>query len=84
MLSSQPLKRSTIFLGEYAGVALALSLAFLFGVGLPVAMLHFELFGGTASGPLTVMSASGGFQRRADLIDPSGFLDACLEHTIAH
>lgn len=45
LLSSQPLKRSTIFLAEYAGVALALTLAFLAGTGLPVALFEPSLTG---------------------------------------
>lgn len=45
LLASQPLKRGTIYLGEYAGVALALSLAFLLGVGLPVAVWDRSLTG---------------------------------------
>lgn len=36
LLSTQPLKRGTIFLGEYLGVGVALSMALLVGVGLPV------------------------------------------------
>jgi murein DD-endopeptidase MepM/ murein hydrolase activator NlpD len=45
--------------------------------GLPVAMLHFELFAGTATGQLTVRT-EGGFQRRSDLMDPTAFLDECV------
>jgi len=44
--------------------------------GLPMAMLHFELYSGAASGQLTTREA-GGFQRRSDLLDPTSFLDAC-------
>lgn len=36
LLSTQPLQRRTILLGEYLGVATALSTGFLFGIGLPV------------------------------------------------
>ncbi len=35
-------------------------------------MLHFEMYSGRASGPLT--QGSTGFQRRSDLIDPSSYL----------
>jgi murein DD-endopeptidase MepM/ murein hydrolase activator NlpD len=39
-------------------------------------MLHFELYEGTGSGPLTVRS-NPPYQRRADLIDPTSYLDGC-------
>lgn len=42
LLSSQPLKRDTILLGEYLGVAAALCAAFLIGVALPVALYAFN------------------------------------------
>lgn len=45
LLASQPLKRGTILLGEYLGVALALCGALLLGVGLPVV-----LYAATATG----------------------------------
>jgi len=38
-------------------------------------MLHFELYRGTSSGNLTVRS-NPPYQRRADLLDPTGHLDA--------
>ena len=38
-------------------------------------MLHFELYAGTENGPLTDRSRKG-FQRRADLRDPTEFLDS--------
>jgi murein DD-endopeptidase MepM/ murein hydrolase activator NlpD len=37
-------------------------------------MLHFEVYSGTATGPLTQRGA-GAFQRRADLIDPTVLLE---------
>jgi murein DD-endopeptidase MepM/ murein hydrolase activator NlpD len=43
-------------------------------------MLHFELFGGSGDGPLTNRQ-NPPFMRRADLQDPTGFLDACQEVT---
>jgi murein DD-endopeptidase MepM/ murein hydrolase activator NlpD len=43
--------------------------------GLP-SMLHFELYAGTGTGPLTDRERAP-FMRRADLIDPTEFLDAC-------
>ncbi len=39
-------------------------------------MLHFELYEGTGSGPLTVRS-NPPYQRRSDLIDPTSYLDGC-------
>jgi murein DD-endopeptidase MepM/ murein hydrolase activator NlpD len=39
-----------------------------------MSMLHFELYAGTALGPLTVRK-SRPFERRADLVDPTAFLD---------
>jgi murein DD-endopeptidase MepM/ murein hydrolase activator NlpD len=39
-------------------------------------MLHFELFTGLGKGPLTDRSQKP-FMRRADLTDPTAFLDAC-------
>ena len=44
--------------------------------GLPMAMLHFELYEGSGHGPLTTRE-SAGFQRRSDLVDPTVFLDNC-------
>lgn len=45
LLSSQPLKRDTILLGEYFGAASALCTAFLVGVGVPVALYDRSLTG---------------------------------------
>lgn len=45
LLSAQPLKRGTILLGEFAGVALSLSVAFLIGVGVPVALFDRSVTG---------------------------------------
>jgi murein DD-endopeptidase MepM/ murein hydrolase activator NlpD len=39
-------------------------------------MLHFELYDGTRSGQLTQRN-NAPYQRRADLKDPTGFLDGC-------
>lgn len=36
LLSTQPIKRSTLFMGEYLGVSTALSAALLTGIGLPI------------------------------------------------
>ena len=40
-------------------------------------MLHFEMYSGFDSGPLTVRS-NPPFQRRPDLMDPTGFLDRAV------
>lgn len=45
LLSSQPLKRGTILLGEYFGVTVALSAAFLIGVGTPVLLYDRSITG---------------------------------------
>lgn len=46
-------------------------------------MLHFEMYSGKQAGPLTVRQFPGGatnlpFMRRADLLDPSDYMDACV------
>ena len=38
-------------------------------------MLHFELYAGTAMGPLTNRHSHSPYQRRADLMNPIAFLD---------
>ena len=43
-------------------------------------MFHLEMFAGTAEGPLTNREIPP-FMRRADLRDPTTFLDACQEVT---
>ncbi|MCC6684532.1 MAG: ABC transporter permease subunit, partial [Bacteroidia bacterium] len=50
---AQPLKRSTILLGEYIGVALSLSFAFLTGIGIPII-----LFDATATGFVLILSGT--------------------------
>jgi Cu-processing system permease protein len=54
LLAVQPLQRRTILLGEFAGVALALTLAILIGLGLPVALYALNATG------LTLLAASLG------------------------
>jgi murein DD-endopeptidase MepM/ murein hydrolase activator NlpD len=39
-------------------------------------MLHFEMYEGTETGPLTVRS-NPPYMRRSDLIDPTDYLDQC-------
>ena len=43
LLLAQPVKRKTMILAEYAGVAFALSIAYLVGVGLPILLLNYSL-----------------------------------------
>lgn len=43
LLLAQPIKRKTMILAEYTGVAVALSIAYLAGVGLPVILLNYSL-----------------------------------------
>jgi Cu-processing system permease protein len=43
LLLAQPIKRKTMILAEYAGVAFALSIAYLVGVGLPVMLLNYSV-----------------------------------------
>jgi len=43
LLLAQPIKRKTMILAEYAGVAFALSIAYLVGVGLPVVLLNYSV-----------------------------------------
>lgn len=45
LLSSQPLKRDTILLGEYIGVSAALACAFLIGVAVPVMLYDRSMTG---------------------------------------
>lgn len=45
LLSSQPLKRTTILLGEYFGVTAALCAAFFIGVGVPIALYDRSITG---------------------------------------
>ena len=44
-------------------------------VGLHVSMLHFEMYDGSEAGPLTNRK-NPPFMRRADLIDPTAYMDA--------
>jgi len=55
----------------------------LVGINVPSAMLHLEMYGGEASGPLTVPSREASakradgvpYMRRSDLLDPTPFLN---------
>ena len=47
--------------------------------GTKSSMLHFEMYSGAESGNLTVKGKAGGaFQRRADLMDPTPYLDTAV------
>ena len=59
LLLSQPLKRSTIFIGQYLGVAISLSLSLIIGLGIP-----FVAYGVLRSGAIwnfVSLLISGGF-----------------------
>lgn len=43
----------------------------------PQSMLHFELYAGNRTGPLTVRGREP-YHRRYDLMDPTAFLDGCV------
>lgn len=47
LMLAQPVKRSTVFAGSYAGVALALCMAFIIGTGIP--LLVFDVSGASAT-----------------------------------
>jgi hypothetical protein len=47
-------------------------------LGLNLSMVHFEMYSGAGSGPLTVPSRAP-FMRRSDLIDPTTYLDGWAE-----
>lgn len=46
-------------------------------VSLRKSMLHFEMYAGTKTGPLTVKKNKP-YQRRADLVDPTSYLDTAV------
>ncbi len=46
LLSTQPIRRHTILLGEYLGVSAALSVAFAIGIGLPIVLYAWSAAGG--------------------------------------
>lgn len=45
--------------------------------GIAASMLHFEMYSGAASGPLT-NAANKPYMRRSDLLDPTDFLDGLI------
>ncbi len=59
LLLAQPLKRSSIFLGQYLGVAGSLSLSLILGLGLP--FVFYGLFNSDAVGEFTLLLVTGVF-----------------------
>jgi Cu-processing system permease protein len=57
LLLAQPVRRSALFLGLYGGLALPLSVAFIFGVGLP--FLWGSGVEGGSAGPLAMLLLTG-------------------------
>lgn len=59
LLLAQPLKRSSIFLGQYFGVALSLSMSLILGLGLP--FLFYGLFKSDAIWDFSLLLVTGVF-----------------------
>ncbi|WP_372757267.1 ABC transporter permease [Mariniflexile sp.] len=59
LLLAQPLKRSTIFLGQYLGVALSLSMSLILGLGLP--FVFYGLFKSAAIWDFSLLLITGVF-----------------------
>jgi Cu-processing system permease protein len=59
LLLAQPLKRSSIFLGQYLGVALSLSRSFILGLGIPV--VFYGLFESSAIWDFSLLLITGTF-----------------------
>ena len=59
LLLAQPLNRSSIFLGQYLGVALSLSLSLVLGIGIP--FVFYGLFKSTAIWDFSLLLISGTF-----------------------
>ena len=59
LLLAQPLKRSTIFLGQYFGVAGSLALSFILGLGIPFVI--YGLFESEAIWNFTLLLVTGAF-----------------------
>jgi Cu-processing system permease protein len=57
LLLTQPIERGSLFLGLYAGLTIPLSLAFLFGVGVP--FLFHGGFAGESGGPVGLLLFTG-------------------------
>ncbi|RMA58713.1 ABC transporter permease [Ulvibacter antarcticus] len=59
LLLAQPVKRSSIFLGQYLGVALSLTLSLVVGLGLPFAF--YGIFNSAAMSEFTLLLVTGAF-----------------------
>ena len=59
LLLAQPLNRSSIFLGQYLGVALSLSLSLILGIGIP--FVFYGLFKSTVIWDFSLLLISGTF-----------------------
>ena len=59
LLLAQPLKRSTIFLGQYLGLSLSLALSFVAGLGIP--FVSYGIFQSSAIWDFTTLLMIGGF-----------------------
>ena len=59
LLLAQPLKRSTIFLGQYLGVAISLSMSLILGLGIP--FIAYGLFKSTAIWDFSLLLITGVF-----------------------
>ena len=59
LLLAQPIKRSSIFLGQYLGIAISLSLSLLLGIGIP--FLIYGLFNSAAIWNFSLLLVTGVF-----------------------
>lgn len=59
LLLAQPLKRSSIFLGQYLGVALSLSMSLILGLGIP--FIFYGLFKSNAIWDFSLLLITGSF-----------------------
>ncbi len=59
LLLAQPVKRSSIFLGQYFGVATSLSMSLVIGLGLP--FVFYGIFNSNAIWDFTLLLVTGGF-----------------------
>ena len=59
LLLAQPIKRSSIFLGQYFGVATSLSMSLIIGLGLP--FVFYGIFNSSAIWDFSLLLITGGF-----------------------
>lgn len=59
LLLAQPVKRSSIFLGQYFGVALSLAMSLVIGLGLP--FIFYGIFNSDAIGNFSLLLITGAF-----------------------